>query len=765
MDYNKFIQAAGQLEKAAAGKRRLLAEKLEQEVDDALGHGDRVSAVAAIQAFLERQPGATRWWHELATHHQEQGDSAAATAAWQQALRCDILDPILLGRIGKSLRAAGHDPEGFVRQAWDSPSRPVGRSAVMPQSDCAPELREACLAVLQEDWVRAAPAFRVLHQAQPADGKVASSFAFVLERLGRPGQVQCVLAVHKLACGEIREALEAFEAAPVDDVLGPDFLGDYLRTLRLTGKEERAIHVAGLATSGSCTGMAFQEWAEALLDLGRDVEARETLRRGAILCGEESLTLRAELAMPAVPMSQAAMDAAHRHACRFIDTLSVRPLPESDPESLVSLEQALRPNFLLAYLGAPCVEEARAYGSFVERVMQARFPGFRNPIPPRGRGAGERIRIGCATSFVNHHVVMKCFAGWFQRADRNLFETHVFPLATERNEVTGYVASMVDRFHPQASGTEEAARQICDSELDVLVYPEIGLDALSFRLAALRLAPIQCVAGGHPATTGLSTLDYFLSASAAEPANAAAHYSERLVTLPGMGICMPLPAVPAGHRSRESFGLKRDQVVYLSTQALFKYLPVHDELFARIAESVENAVFVFVEGHYPAWTRTFAKRLEDAFLSRGLDPDRYLRFVPRQDYANFLCLNVVSDVFLDPPGGFSGGMTVRDALACGLPVLTLPGELMRTRQGCGLLTEIGITDTIAADIDDYVLLAVRLGQEPDWRRDLSQLIRERRQLIFDDTDCVAGLEAFFRWVAGRAQPGDHELFGLGSTAA
>lgn len=759
MDYHSFIRATLQLEQAAAERRRSLGKRIEQDVADALDRGDRACAAAAIEAFLRRQPGATRWWHELALIRLQQGDAAAAAAGWQQALRCNLADVSLLHRMGQCIAAAGHDPARFAEQAWGV-QEPPAWSASAHGLNGSPGYGNACLAVLREDWTQVLPALRNNHQAQPGDRKAAASLAFVLERLGRDGEAQCVLAVYQLASGQIREAVQAFEAAPAADAQGSEFLDNYLRALRYAGEEERAIRIAGAVAPESRTRTAWQEWAGALLDLGLDAQARETLRQGAAVLDDEYLGLQAELALPAVPISQAAMDQAHRRVCRSIRALPARPLPV-DSTALASLERGLQPNFLLSYLGEPYVEEARAYGQFVERVMGARFPRFREPLPVRGRESGRRIRIGCATSFVNHHVVMKCFAGWLERADRGLFETHLFPLATERNEVTGYLAGLVDTFHAQATGTEAAARQIRECELDILVYPEIGLDALSFRLAAMRLAPVQCVAGGHPATTGLSTLDYFLSAAAAEPEDAAGHYTERLVTLPGMGICIPLPEFPAERLSRGAFGLESDQVVYLSTQGLFKHLPAHDDLFARIAESVENAVFVFVEGHYPAWTRTFSQRLRQSFQKRRLDPDRYLRFVPRQDYSGYLCLNAASDVFLDPPGGFSGGMTIRDALACGLPVLTLPGRLMRTRQGFGLLAELGITDTIATDLDDYVRLAVRLGRTPAWREELSRRIQERRGLLFDDTHCVAALEAFFRWTAGVARPGDDALFGLG----
>lgn len=756
MDYHKFIQAMVQLEQAAAAKRKFMYAALQRDVADALQHGDRPRASRCIEAFLKRRPGATRWWHQLALIRRQEGDDAGASAAWQQALRGDIGNLALLRRIGSGLRTAGHDPAVFALNAWATHSTPSDARQANVLSD---DSREAWLHVLRGKWAEAIPAYRTMFDAEPARRRAVRNLTFLLGRSGKPGQAQCVLAVHQLALGDARSAVDTFDAAPKIDAYSWEFLPNFLRALRLVGDEARASGIAAGMPPKAMAPLAYREWADALMDMGRQADAIQALLQGGSAHDDGYLRLQADLILPPVPLSQDAMQEAHQRVSAAIAALSSSPLPAS-PAARASLVRSIGPNSFLPYLGLPYIEEARAYGDYAERLMHANFPDHAAPCPPRRRAPGEPIRVGCATSFVNHHVVMKCFTGALQHAEWNAIETHIFPLATEQDEVTRYVANLVHVCHPSTSDTETAARQIRESQLDLLIYPEIGLDALSFRLASMRLAPVQCVAAGHPTTTGLSTIDYFLSAAAAEPADASSHYTERLVALPGMGVCMPLPALPRQRKTRADFGLEPQQIIYLSTQGLFKHLPVHDALYARIAGCVDNAVFVFVEGHYPAWTRIFRERLKRTFESRGLSPERHLRFVPRQDYDAYLCLNSVSDVFLDPPGGWSGGMTVRDALASGLPVLTLPGTLMRTRQGYGLLTELGIRDTIASDLDSYVDLAVQIGNDVKLRASISQRIRERSHILFDDSRGVAGLTAFIRWATDTALPGDKALFEL-----
>ena len=88
-----------------------------------------------------------------------------------------------------------------------------------------------------------------------------------------------------------------------------------------------------------------------------------------------------------------------------------------------------------------------------------------------------------------------------------------------------------------------------------------------------------------------------------------------------------------------------------------------------------------------------------------------MRIQSRKGYADYLALLGLCDVFLDS-FHWSGGVTTFDALALGVPVVTLPGTRMRGRQSYGMLKELRIEDTIACDVDDYVRIACALGGTP-----------------------------------------------------
>jgi predicted O-linked N-acetylglucosamine transferase (SPINDLY family) len=120
----------------------------------------------------------------------------------------------------------------------------------------------------------------------------------------------------------------------------------------------------------------------------------------------------------------------------------------------------------------------------------------------------------------------------------------------------------------------------------------------------------------------------------------------------------------------------------------------------------------------------------------------FLTIPERFDY---LMINLLSDVYLDTLS-WSGGNTTLEAIACNLPVVTCPGEFMRGRHSYSFLKMLGVTDTIAQTEAEYVEIAVRLGLEPSWRQEIAERMHERHDRLYDDKNCVAGLEAFYKQV-------------------
>jgi FkbM family methyltransferase len=184
---------------------------------------------------------------------------------------------------------------------------------------------------------------------------------------------------------------------------------------------------------------------------------------------------------------------------------------------------------------------------------------------------------------------------------------------------------------------------------------------------------------------------------------------------------------------------------------LFKLLPQHDDIYPRIASETDHARFVFLAHKDAEITDKFVKRLSRAFSTHGLRCEDYCHMLPRQHFPDFLGLNRVCDVLLDSID-WSGGKTTLEAISCGLPVVTLPGKMMRGRHAFSMLRIMGIDATVAKDKADFVRIAAGLCRNRAYHAKIRRQINDNKTKLYADKACIRALEAFYRTVIRTPQP-------------
>lgn len=418
-----------------------------------------------------------------------------------------------------------------------------------------------------------------------------------------------------------------------------------------------------------------------------------------------------------------------------------------DPEEIEATADALFTvqNFSLPQQGLDDRKEQAIYGELLHRVASARYPEFARPLSPRPRSG--RPRIGLVTAFFRHHSMTKTHGAWATHLDPHKLEVFAVHSGPERDAMSDEIEGACEHFlHHPAVGAS-LLKTLRDLDLDVLIYPDLGMEPTILLPAALRLAPVQCQGLGHPITSGLPTIDWALTSALMEPENGDAHYTERLERLPNLSFCYSRDRIEGRRGDADLRHLRRQRIVYLCTQNLGKLLPEHDVLFARILEAVPDSELWFLARPAAAITERFRGRVSALCQDKGIPADRIVVH-DRLSPSEFLALNEAADVYLDGIG-WSGCNTTFEAIAMGLPVVTLPGDLMRKRHSFAMLKMMNVTETVAATPDDYVDIAVRLGLDDDWRRHLGEKMRERGGLIYDDDTPIRALESFLLRVTGR----------------
>ena len=424
---------------------------------------------------------------------------------------------------------------------------------------------------------------------------------------------------------------------------------------------------------------------------------------------------------------------------KLCDTISLET--QQDIESAVEAIGSYQP-FFLPCQGYNDRELQKLYGDLLFRIMALRYPQFAKCPANQILLPGEPIRVGVVSHYFYHHSVWKIpIKGWVENLNKKRFKLYGYYTGKTKDTVTVVAMQCFSRFVEDIYGFEELCQIIRNDNLHILIYPEIGMDPRTLKLASLRLSPVQCVSLGHPDTSGLPTIDYYISSDLMEPPDADDHYTEQLISLPNLSVYYtPLRVQPMA-MNRDTFGLRLKSVLYLCSHALFTYLPQYDEVFPRIAQQVKDCQFLFISHKSNFVTEQFHNRIKQAFNQFNLNADSSIIFLPRLDQQQYHAVNCLSDIFLDSIG-WSANNSTFEAIACNLPVVTFPGRLMRQRHCAAILTMLGLTETIASSVDDYVNIAARLGRDPEWRRHISEKITANKHRIYRDKTCIAALEDF-----------------------
>lgn len=430
--------------------------------------------------------------------------------------------------------------------------------------------------------------------------------------------------------------------------------------------------------------------------------------------------------------ADAAAQAEYRHEVQTLVSALVADLDAGRIDAALAARLlAACPNYHLAYLNDTDPTLPRAYGAMLRRLALA--SGLADAPAPTG--ARDRTRVLVFTAHTHQHSVSRVWRDLLCGLPRAEFDLVVANPAVRDDDSTAAWQSRADTWLAGPQSIAAWRDTVAAHAPDVIVYPDIGMEPVSQALASLRLAPVQVATWGHPVSSGLATIDWFLSSDLAEPADAATHYNERLVRLPGLAASYrfidpgPMPAAPPRTRP----------IRLVCLQNAFKLMPAQDAAFRTILEAVPDAELWFVANTRGPALAAFEQRLR---RNLGESPGTRITVRPALAYPDYCALLSSADLALDS-WGWSGGLTSLDALCLGIPVVTLPGALMRGRQTFAMLTRAGIPELVADDDADYCRRAIALARDAAARAALKPRLAAARTLIEDDATARAGVIDFF----------------------
>ena len=537
-------------------------------------------AVAHFQRALQLQPQFPEVYNNLGVALKNQGRLEEAATCFHRAvtLRPDYVDAY--NNLGIALAEQGRFDEAMACYQRSLQIRPGHAGAYNSMGNAY---------LGQKKFTEAVNCFQESLRSNPNDPATCSNIGAALREQGKIDEaIACyqqalrlqpnfIVAYNNLGAalreqGKTDEAIASYEQALR---IKPDYpeallnLGSVLKEQRkfaeATAHIEKAIRLQpNNAEAHTCLGNVFT-------DQGMVDEAKA--------CYEQSLRLKPANRMRIVvatmlPLIYESMD--HLRSSRQTFTENIRRLEEEGVRLDLNHETA-QPPFFLIYQGM----NDRDLQLALRRLYIAPTGSFVSDRVPADVSR-RKIRVGFISAYFKQHTIGRLMQGLMQHMSRADFTVTVLATTNNRDEIADKIRASGDTFILVPANLPAARQIIAQQQLDVLLYTDIGMDPFTYTLALSRLAPVQCVTWGHPSTTGLETIDYYLSSELFETEDADQYYTEELVRLKTIPAYSYRPTPPSPLKKRDQFGLREDSHVYSCLQSLFKLHPEYDAILAGI---------------------------------------------------------------------------------------------------------------------------------------------------------------------------------------
>lgn len=716
-----------------------------------LQRGDAEAARNLLEKALAAQPDNADALYMLGVLQHGRGRNEEAVALLSRAINSDngvAAFHITFGAVLKEQKKLAEAEASFRRAIALDPDDAESRSG---------------LAWLLNEAGKPAEAVEHLRHAlrlAPKDADVHCNLGIALRSLGRDDEAaRCYRDALSLnpghaaagnnlgailhAQGHVRDAIACFRRT-LDKTPGYSQawvnLGIALQAIHQTDEAESCLRRALQLNPQDF--MAHSRLALILREQGRLEESKTHSERALAIQDNLGERIRLATLLPVVAHSDNEIKAWRRHFDESVGELMAHEGMLKDPFVEVGVS-----NFNLAYqpeCDRHLQEKAtRLYSKLCPALLYT-APHCHRRSPPKD----GRIKVGFISKFMHDHSIGRTTQGLLAKLSRDRF--NVIALFVPPFVDDHFSRSIRDSAnqHLVLPNTLEAARKkISELELDVLFYQDIGMDAFTYFLAFSRLAPVQCVSFGHPDTTGIPNMDYWVSNENFETEGASEHYSEQLFLLRNLGTLAYYyrPTLKQPAKGRGELGLPLDRNVYLCPQSLFKLHPDFDAILANILRHDPAGEIVLIEARAKAWGEILRKR----FQATIPDVSQRIRFLPGVNREDFLALIAASDVMLDTIY-FNGMNTSLEAFAVGTPVVAMPTTLQRGRHTYGMYKKMGLHEYIAQTPDDYVEISVRLGTDRKYRDEAKSKILSRSTVLYEDPAVVSEFERFFVEAHNRA---------------
>lgn len=359
---------------------------------------------------------------------------------------------------------------------------------------------------------------------------------------------------------------------------------------------------------------------------------------------------------------------------------------------------------------AELLAEHRKFGQRFDRPLAQQLPP-----PSKPADARRRLRIGLVSGDLRSHPVALYLEPILAALDGEQLEVWAYANHPQPDDTSRRLQGMVHRWQQiDGVGDLQVAEGIRRDGIDILIDLSGHTSHHRLQVFTYKPAPLQATWIGYFGTTGLAAIDYLLADPYLAPAGVTeALVTEQIVRLPAVACFQaPLQAPPLNALPALATGI----LTFASFNRVSKLGAGVIARWSRLLQAVPHSRLLL--GAIP--NDTVQAALTARFAEHGIDRAR-LQFLPNLSFADYLAIHQQVDLLLDSYP-FAGGATSNYAAWMGVPILTLAGPGMLSRQGAALMQHLGLADFVAESEDEFVALAVA------WAGRLPELARIRSEM-------------------------------------
>jgi predicted O-linked N-acetylglucosamine transferase (SPINDLY family) len=505
--------------------------------------------------------------------------------------------------------------------------------------------------------------------------------------------------------GKLDESIHNYQRAIEVD---PNFAQAYYNlgnTFRDIGKLDETIHNYQRAIQINPTYFdAYNNLGNIFIDIGKVDDARKCFKKLFIL-KPKNIGYKINNGLLITPITQSVKEivSLRDQYKKGLKSLKKYKFLEEEPGNIIEANF-----FYLAFHNKDNLEIMKKTSSMFRKIIPNICYVSKNI---KKRKKQKKIKIGFISEFLTEHTVGKLFGGLIKNIDRKKFDVIIFHTAqTKKSLIKNEIDNSANKVINLRTKIQDQQQQVEKENLNIVFYPDIGMSPTTYFLAFSRIAPVQIVTWGHPETTGINTIDYFLSSALLEPnRRPEKKYSERLVCLSQFPLYYEPPQNIGSMKQRKDLGLPENVRLYGCPQTLFKLHPDFDAVLAKILLQDPKGYIVLIggEGKAKYWLNDLKKRWSKNFSILN----KRVLFTNRLTLLEFISLCNCVDVLLDPIH-FGGGNSFLEAMKVGTPTVTMPGTHLKTNITAAAYKQMKISaPPIVKSIEEYINLSVKLAQD------------------------------------------------------